>query len=173
MLDKVSVHHYQKAFNMDKHTIKKLLDRYFEGETSLDEEQILKSYFTDDNVDAELVSFRPLFAFFVQEKQLKTSMGFSIASIQKPAKIIHLKVWRWAVAAILVLSISSWYFLNNFSQNKQVSQQIDWSKYEPKTKEQAIQLTFAAFKKTSFAIQKGTQMVGSEMKELKGLVKFE
>lgn len=157
---------------MDKNTIKKLLDRYFEGASSIKEEQLLKTYFTSNNIDSEFEEFKHLFAFFAHEKQIKTSSSFELPSIRKPAKTVQLRARRWAAAAILVLSISSWYFMNNSTNKKQLSQQIDWSKYEPKTEQQAIQLTLEAFKKTSSAMRQGTRAVGNEVRELKGLVKF-
>lgn len=158
---------------MDKNNIKKLLDRYFEGETSLQEEQLLKIYFTSDTIDPELEEFKYLFAFFVQEKQLKASDNISIQPHQKTKQIVRMKMWQWAAAAVLILSISSWYFLGDSLDNKPVAQQIDWSKYEPKTEKQAIRLTFNAFKKTSTAIRKSTQVVNKEVKGMKRLVNFD
>lgn len=158
---------------MDKNNIKKLLDRYFEGETSLQEEQTLKVYFTSNSIDPELEEFKHLFAFFVQEQQLKTRNDFTIHPIQKAKPIIRVQMWRWAAAAVFILSISSWYFIGNPWDNKPVAQQIDWSKYEPKTEKQAIQLTFNALKKTSSAIKKSTRAVGKEVKIMKRLVDFD
>ena len=43
--------------------IRHLIDRYFEGQTSLDEEKELSEYFRDGEVREEFRRFAPLFAF--------------------------------------------------------------------------------------------------------------
>ena len=48
---------------MDYKYINQLLDRYWRGETSLEEEQILRSFFSQLCVPEELAKFRPLFAY--------------------------------------------------------------------------------------------------------------
>ena len=53
---------------MDCKTIKGILDRYWEGETSLKEEQLLKTYFNSNQVAKELESFRPLFVYYKEQK---------------------------------------------------------------------------------------------------------
>lgn len=48
--------------------INNILDLYFEGKTSLEEEKILKKYFASDNVLAEHKMYLPLFQTFEKEK---------------------------------------------------------------------------------------------------------
>ena len=48
---------------MDYKYINQLLDRYWRGETSLEEEQILRSFFSQLCVPEELAKYRPLFAY--------------------------------------------------------------------------------------------------------------
>ena len=52
---------------MNTTEIKILLDKYYAGETTLDEEKILRSYFTSGNVDAELAEHIPLFGYQARE----------------------------------------------------------------------------------------------------------
>ena len=54
----------------DKINIKQLLDKYFEGKTSLQEEQTLRNYFRQDNIDESLLEFKPMFDFFNAEREL-------------------------------------------------------------------------------------------------------
>jgi len=57
---------------MDKTVeIKLLLDKYFEGDTSLREEQRLRDYFSSKTVDKELVGYAPLFQHFTTERAEK------------------------------------------------------------------------------------------------------
>ena len=48
---------------MDYKYIEQLMERYFAGETSLQEEQILNAFFSQDEVPESLKEFQPLFAW--------------------------------------------------------------------------------------------------------------
>ena len=54
---------------MELNRIKNLLELYFEGETSLEQEAVLQNYFTSDEVAPELESYKPVFAAFAQVQQ--------------------------------------------------------------------------------------------------------
>jgi hypothetical protein len=57
---------------MDYNEIATLLDKYFEGNTSLAEEKILKEYFTQtQNVAPELLYAKDMFAHFEKELNVK------------------------------------------------------------------------------------------------------
>lgn len=49
--------------------IEELLDKYFEGETTCEEERQLRQYFTQGMVPGHLEVYRPMFAFFDEEKK--------------------------------------------------------------------------------------------------------
>ena len=72
---------YTKAF------IQSLLDKYMEGTTTLEEEDILHQYFTRSDVPAEWEDYRQLFA--------------EIDSM-RPAEKIQWRWWPWSVAAAVV-----------------------------------------------------------------------
>ena len=55
---------------MDYKYINQLLDRYWKGETSLEEEQILRSFFSQICVPEELAKYRPLFNY--EQSETKT-----------------------------------------------------------------------------------------------------
>lgn len=55
---------------MNTREIEKLLDRYFESETSQEEELLLKQFFLSGDVPAHLQHFIPLFNFAKSEHQL-------------------------------------------------------------------------------------------------------
>ncbi|MDY6319232.1 MAG: pyruvate ferredoxin oxidoreductase [Prevotella sp.] len=52
---------------MDYKYISQLLERYWRCETSLEEEEILRAFFSQKDVPAELASFKPLFAYEQEE----------------------------------------------------------------------------------------------------------
>jgi hypothetical protein len=95
---------------MNSEQIKILIEKYFEGETSLEEEAELSAYFNSDRVGEELKTYQPLFAFFKIEKQIVLP-----EKVQK-AKVVSfdfrkvLKISR--IAAILVLAVGSFWWFN-------------------------------------------------------------
>lgn len=48
-------------------TIEELVNRYFEGETSAEEEARLRAFFRTEEVPPHLAAYRPLFAYFEEE----------------------------------------------------------------------------------------------------------
>ena len=56
---------------MDYKYINQLLERYWEGKTTLEEEQILRSFFSQLCVPEELAKFRPLFNY--EQTESKTN----------------------------------------------------------------------------------------------------
>ena len=54
---------------MDYKYIDQLLERYWAAETTLEEEEILKAFFSQMDIPAELEQYRPLFVYEHAEKQ--------------------------------------------------------------------------------------------------------
>lgn len=77
--------------------IDKILERYFEGETSLQEEETLRSYFTQADVEDRHKMYIPLFSYLVEERNTANVV------IEKPKrKRIPLYVWAGVAASILL-----------------------------------------------------------------------
>ena len=55
--------------------MKMLLEKYFEGDTSLWEEQELRDYFSSKTVDKELIAYAPLFQYFKTERAPKRNVS--------------------------------------------------------------------------------------------------
>ena len=69
---------------MDYKYIDQLLDKYFECQTTLEEEQILRAFFAQENVPAHLLQYRELFvsqAFGKNAESLGTDFDERILSI--------------------------------------------------------------------------------------------
>ncbi len=75
--------------------IKILLNKYFEGETSLQEERELHTYFNSENVDASLREYVPLFAYFKQTSGEKYPNKTPYIPIVKKKKFISKKLRLW------------------------------------------------------------------------------
>lgn len=123
--------------------IENLLEKYENGETTLKEEQVLKNYFSSDTVTPHLEMYKPMFTYFLVNKQeqftkdvpLKTKRNFN---------------YKWiSVAAVAVLMIG-FYFGSSFNS--------DLGTYEDP------QLAFNEFSKSmeliSQKFNKGTSTVG-------------
>ncbi len=54
---------------MDYKYINQLLDRYWKCETSLEEEEILRAFFSQDELPAELKPYQPLFSYESRERK--------------------------------------------------------------------------------------------------------
>lgn len=83
---------------MDYKYINQLLERYWNGETSLEEEKILRTFFSQDDVPADLLKYKELFVYeYLQEKEEMLSEDFdsrllsTIAKMEQPkARVITL-----------------------------------------------------------------------------------
>lgn len=82
---------------MEFNKMEALLEKYFEGETSIAEENELKNYFSSSNVAPHLEQYRPLFGYFTEAKQQKPANDVFLVS--KKRKI----AWLSIAASILVL----------------------------------------------------------------------
>ena len=98
---------------MELVNIEKLLDKYFEGETSLQEEKTLKKYFAKPNVPEHLMQYQAMFAYFAQNKE---------EASQKPIQINTKKpIWygKWlAIASIFLLLVAIGFRYGKNDQNK-------------------------------------------------------
>jgi len=56
---------------MNEQKTKELLERYFDGATSLDEERELQRYFAESDIPDSLKVYRPMFAFFGEERAVQ------------------------------------------------------------------------------------------------------
>lgn len=52
---------------MDYKYIEQLLEHYWKGETSLEEEEILRTFFSQKDIPSDLLCYRPLFAYEAAE----------------------------------------------------------------------------------------------------------
>ena len=58
---------------MESDKITLLVTKYFEGETTLAEEKVLKEYFSSTDIASNLVQYHPLFAYFSNRSEEHTS----------------------------------------------------------------------------------------------------
>lgn len=78
--------------------IEQLLEKYDNGETTLQEEQQLKDYFSQETVAPHLEVYKPMFAYFLHTQKEQFTKTIPL----KPKKTNNLYKWI-SVAAIAVL----------------------------------------------------------------------
>ena len=82
---------------MNEQKIHELLQRYFDGATSLNEERELQGYFSGKEIPDSLMAYRPMFTFFAEERAVEPPA-------QKPAaRTIR---FNWAYVTGIAASIA-------------------------------------------------------------------
>jgi len=119
--------------------IEALLEKYFEAETSLKEEAILKSFFSSDQVPAHLEMYRPMFAYAVAESKLKDQTPYRIRSKRRLSPFMK-------IAASITVVVSIGIFAREYQQKKQA--------------EYAYQQTMAAMELIANQFDKAKQSIG-------------
>jgi hypothetical protein len=96
---------------MDYNTAKKLLEKYWNCETSLEEENRLRTYFDQEDLPSDLQKFKALFRFYTEERKKEVKEDFDkkifnrIKRNQKPPAQRFLNtIYKVAAAILLILS---------------------------------------------------------------------
>nr|NQU89981.1 hypothetical protein [Bacteroidota bacterium] len=71
---------------MNIEEIEILIEKYFDGETSLDEEHMLRAYFNRDDVPVHLIEYRNLFGYFNHKKEQRLSKSVNDRIIENISK---------------------------------------------------------------------------------------
>ena len=87
--------------------VEKLLEKYLEAATSIEEEKELRSYFLTQNVPTHLEAHKVIFGFYIQEKQEKSCKKIVLKSKKNKT------IW-YSVAATIVffLGIGTFFIMN-------------------------------------------------------------
>jgi len=133
---------------MELANIEKLIEKYENAETSLQEEQVLKDYFQQDNIPVQLLEYKAMFSYFNE------------SSAERFTKSIPLKTrkpyWKWAsitAAAVLLVSIYT------------INRPGDISVQERQEAEMAYQETQKAFQLISQNLNKGESVAIAGLQE--------
>ncbi|PHN04461.1 hypothetical protein [Flavilitoribacter nigricans] len=164
---------------MEYQPIKDLLDRYFEGETTLEEEKQLRAYFTDGPVDKRLQPYAPLFQWAAREQEQQLELAKASQMIdrieRKESRIVRLgtgpRLWILRVAAVLALLVGMWWAYE-FRQTTDQTAEVDWSKYEITDEREALNITRGAFLRASKTLNEGANAAAEQMDRMQEIGKF-
>jgi len=93
--------------------IEKLLEKYDKGETTLQEEQQLKHYFTQETVAPHLEVYKPLFQYFLITKKEQFTKDIPLNPDSYRDKKTY-SLYKWiSVAAVAVLMFGIYSQVNN------------------------------------------------------------
>lgn len=128
-----------------------LLNNYFEGVASPEEEQALKSYFRSNDVMPQHSVYKPLFEAFDAEKQT-TAPPFGIPAVTKHKNTVQ-KLWIAAAsaAAVILLAVVLFPFTRQsdylvYINGKEVTDPQKAQQYADKMFRQAEALIRASYK---------------------------
>jgi hypothetical protein len=91
--------------------IEKLIEKYFEAETTLAEEKELKAYFSSENVAPPLEQYKAIFGYTAQANQEQFTAAVSLNS-----KKSNLVVWISVAASVVVLLSVGLFTFNHYNQ---------------------------------------------------------
>ena len=103
---------------MTPEEIDRLLEKYWAGDSSLEEELALKSYFSEDSIPEELRRYQPLFLWKAKQLQQK---GPRIAEpeLKKSVRISWYSFLKTAAAVLLALTLGIGFY-TRYQQEKQL-----------------------------------------------------
>jgi hypothetical protein len=94
---------------MDLVKIEKLIDKYFEGTTSIAEEKEIKAYFSSSNVAQHLQQYQSVFGFYTHEKNTTFNKPFLVKAKNK-FSVLYLSI---AASVVIALGIVIFKFNNS------------------------------------------------------------
>ncbi len=136
---------------MELNKIEELLEKYFEGNLSENEEQLLKTYFSQEIVAEHLQKYKPLFGFFVKEKLSESTRNFTWNEKQNSKKSRNITI---GIAASLLIVIGTGIFM--FSNDQPTTQEDLGTFNDPKV---ALQETQKALSLLSKHVNTGYESV--------------
>lgn len=115
-----------------KQDIEKLLERYYEGETSLEEENVLRQFFQNENLPAHLKSHQAQFRYFLEARNQHPSPSFNSRLIEKLStpergEVVSLVTWGMRLAAsvgLVVIGFASGFFYNQWSAKQPTAKRV-------------------------------------------------
>ena len=92
---------------MEPSNIEILLEKYFEAETTIKEENELKEYFSQINIPAHLLQYQPLFGYLNISKEQKSATKTALQP-----KRSYLRILSIAASVVVLLGVGTFSYFN-------------------------------------------------------------
>lgn len=137
---------------MELNKIEDILEKYFQGETSIAEENQLKEYFSSPNVAQHLEQYKPMFGYFSQAKEQKSTYEIPLQS--KKRNVAWLSI---AASAVVLLGIGTYFFMSEQKNTTAVASKTELGTYDDP--EEALKATQKALALLSNNVNVGIESV--------------
>ncbi len=135
---------------MELDKIENILEKYFQGETTIAEENQLKEYFSSSDVAQHLEQYKPIFGYFSQVKQQKSMQEIPLKTKKRNV------AWLSIAASIVVLLGIGTYYLTG-EKTTSVTAQSELGTYDDP--EEALKATQKALSLLSSNVNVGIESV--------------
>jgi hypothetical protein len=140
-----------------------LLERYWDGDTTLEEEKAIRQYYKDGHVKESHKVYADMFKYFeVQSKTKMVDNQENRPKIRDHKNVIPLRKVIYGAAAVALLVLSSILVMKNISSKENTSQQTA-SVYEVEDPEEALRVTKEALALVSKKFRASQQAVKENM----------
>ncbi|MCC9016862.1 MULTISPECIES: hypothetical protein [Flavobacterium] len=136
---------------MEFNKIENILEKYFQGETTIAEENQLKEYFSSPDVAQHLEQYKPMFGYFSQVKEQKSTQTIPLKT--KKRNVAWLSI---AASAVVLLGIGT-YFYTSEKNATPVTAQTELGTYDDP--EEALAATQKALALLSNNVNVGIESV--------------
>lgn len=92
---------------MELNKIENIVEKYFQGETSIAEENELKEYFSSPNVAQHLKQYQPIFGYFSQVKEQKLTQEIPLQTKKRNVAWVSI-----AASVVVLLGIGTYFYLS-------------------------------------------------------------
>ena len=163
--------------------IDQLLDRYFAGTTTLEEENTLKAYFQTESVAPEHETWRPFFQFLEVEADVEMSDSFTerlleqhqeeteyeapVSIATNRPRIIPMVTRMAAIAAVLIVAMTLVPRLWDSGMPADQTAEVDWEEIATQDEELAFEEAKAALLLLSSKLNGGTGKAADQLKRVK------
>jgi len=108
--------------------IEELVEKYYDAQTTIEEEETLREFFTNEDVPAHLLFEKAQFAYYKKEKEISKVINFvapkNKKSYNKKSKVFNLL--NYAAAAVVLISVG-WISNEKYQKHLQEQEEIRYA----------------------------------------------
>ena len=156
---------------------KAIMEKYWIGESTLEEEKALKSYFENGKITADLLPYKALFRYVSNEQS--RGMDRKVEAMVNSSKKLKVSVlspnyFKWVniAASIALLLMTGILYQKNTQLTKEEKIANYWSRIELKDPIEAIKKTKAALLLVSKKLNNGTEAALHQVKKVQQVSQY-